>query len=88
MLTPLQTVEIDDSLHANLQALRDALIDVAAALVTILIGLLSFVHSLVRLVFAGLALVLWSLALIVQALYCFQGWLVSHAASSLHQQRR
>jgi hypothetical protein len=79
---------IDTALASNLAALKDAFLDLLAALVLCLVALFSVVHACIRVGFAFLGLLLWVFALLIVGLYWLRAWLASHSSSSLHSETR
>lgn len=84
MLSTHSMTEIDTALASNLAALKDAFLDLLAALVLCLVAVFSLVHAVLRIAFAGLGLLLWSLALLIVGLYNLRAWAVKKSSSSLH----
>ena len=85
MMTPTTRIEeIDAALHANLSALKDAFLDLLAAVVLCIIACCSLLHAVLRIAFAVLGLLLWALALLITFLYWLRSWAVSRSASTLH----
>ncbi len=76
--------EIDMALQTNLIALRDALLDVLAALILIVTSLFSLLHAVLRVVFALLGLFLWAIALLITFLFWLRAWSVSRSSNTLH----
>jgi hypothetical protein len=82
-----QIAGIDTALASNLAALKDAFLDLLAALVLCLVAGFSLVHAIIRIVFAFLGLLLWVFALLIVGLYWLRAWLASQSSSSLHTER-
>jgi hypothetical protein len=72
---------IDTALASNLAALKDAFLDLLAALVLCLVAGFSVIHALIRVVYAFLGLLLWVFALLLTGLYWLRAWLASHKSS-------
>jgi len=87
MLASQSITEIDTALASNLAALKDAFLDLLAALVLCLVAGFSLVHAVLRIAFAFLGLLLWVFALLIVGLYWLRAWLASRSSSSLHTER-
>lgn len=87
MLASQSIAEIDTALSSNLAALKDAFLDLLAALILCLVAGFSLVHAVLRIAFAFLGLLLWSFALLIVGLYRLRAWAVSRSSSSLHSER-
>jgi len=85
MLLSSQERQIEEALEVNLQAMKEAFVDLLAGLVLVVIVVVSLLHSVVRLVFVGLGLVLWALALLHVILSALRSWFVAQSIHSIHQ---
>jgi hypothetical protein len=89
MLPPPTTTiaGIDTALASNLAALKDAFLDLLAALILALVAGFSLIHAVIRIAFSFLGLMLWTFALLIVGLYWLRAWAVSRSSSSLHTER-